>query len=61
MYACTKCKFIAFAKRTRKDGSTNLDCPKCGSELVDRAYYLNGDVYQGEYYATITLILELSQ
>ena len=51
MYGCIKCDFVTYEKPKK------LICPRCTSELRERAYYMNGDVYQGEKYATIQLML----
>ena len=52
MYSCIKCDCVIY------EVPRKLVCPKCGSELVDRAYYMNGEVYQGEKHMTIQLMLE---
>lgn len=55
MYSCIKCDFIICAIPRK------LVCPRCGSELAERAYYVNGDVYQGEKYATIQFMLSMGE
>jgi len=52
MYGCIKCDFVVCAVPKK------FICPRCGSELLERAYYMNGDVYQGEKYITIMSMLD---
>ena len=49
MYCCIECDFIIFEVPKNK----KLICKRCGAELRERTYYMNGEVYQGEKYATI--------
>ena len=51
MYCCIKCDFVIF------EVPKKLICKRCGFELRERTYYMNGEVYQGEKYATIQLML----
>jgi len=50
MYGCIKCDLVVF------EVPKKFVCSRCGSELRERAYYMNGKVYQGEKHTTIQLM-----